>query len=248
VSWKIESPTIQTAVPDVSLLLSLVDYLNAKFGIRVKWLDDDGDWLDPPGLFLSATYPRSPAFAGVTVRQQRSFKRFLARRRRLMQIAPPRMRMNLNDFRKMLQVWDLHEGWSGSVSAGYDPERAVSLDTAASRVGVPRRFYYRAYKLVTGESYSLAGWMRLFGLFWQGRDHFRAYKSRGTGRGSQNLKDPNYAAVNRFYELVHKGTAVPQAIIETSLEAFCDPKTLAALADPANYLDILAAAEACSAK
>ena len=78
VSWKIESPTIQTSVPDLSLLLSLVDYLNANFGIRVKWLGDDRDWLDPPTLFLWASYPTGPAFAGTTVRQQRSFKGFLA--------------------------------------------------------------------------------------------------------------------------------------------------------------------------
>lgn len=248
VSWKIESPTIQSSVPDLSLLLSLVDYLNANFGIRVKWLDDDGDWLDPPAIFLWPSYPTAPVFAGATVRQQRSFKRFLARRRRLMQIAPPRLRMNLDDYRKMLQVWDLHEGWADSPSKGYDPEKAVSLDTAASRVGVPRRFYYRAFKLVTGEDYSLVGWLRLFGIFWAGCWHFRTYKSRGTGRGSQTRQDAELTAVSRFYRLVFQGVAIPEAIVETRLDAICGPETLAALTNPANYLDILSAAETQSAR
>jgi hypothetical protein len=235
-------------VPDLSLLLSLIDYLSAKFGIRVKWQDDDGDWLDPPGLFLWERYPTARAFAGTTVRQQRSFKRFLERRRRMMHVTPPRKRMSTDDFRKMLKVWDLREGWADSPSTGYDPEKAVSLDTAASRVGVPRRFYYRAFKLVTGEDYSLVGWLRLFGIFWEGRGHFRTFKSRGTGRGNKKVKDSEEEAVSRFFELVSQGIAIPQAIAETSLEAFCAPDTLGNLADPANYLDIFNVAQKHSAQ
>lgn len=247
VSWKIESPTIQTSVPDLSLLLSVVDYLNAKFGIRVKWLDDEGDWLVPPTLFIWASYPTAPAFAGTTVRKQRSFKRFLARRRTLMQIASPRQRMKLDDYRKMLQVWDLHEGWTDILSKGYDPEKAVSLDAAASRIGVHPRFYYRAFKLVTGESYSIAGWLRLFGLFWEGHWQFHTYKSRGTGRRSKTREEAEqkaeHEAVSRFYQLVSKGIAIPQAIAETRLDVFCPAETLEKLADPANYLDIFSVAQ-----
>ena len=169
-----------------------------------------------------------------------------------MQIAPPRQRMKPDDYRKMLQVWDLHEGWADSPSKGYDPEKAVFLDTAASRVGVPRRFYYRAFKLVTGESYSVAGWLRLFGLFWEGRWHFHTCKSRGTGRGSKRREEAEekaeHKAVTRFYQLVSKGIPIPQAIAETRLDVFCATETLGKLADPANYLDIFSVAQKHSAQ
>jgi hypothetical protein len=243
-----KNQAILRADPDVAQVLERVDFLKVKYGIVVRWVDADASFLDPPGLYLWNTYPSTPAFAGKTVREQRRFRRWLAARRGAMGITAPRHRPTLEDYRKMLQVWDLHEGWTDTPSKGYDPEKSVPLKTAVSRIGVHREFYYRAFKFVTGEDYSIVGWERLFGIFWEGRRHFRAYKSRGTGRGSKKLKSTEQEAVNRFFELVRQGTAIPQAIAEAQLETFCNPETLRKLSDPRSYLDILRAAEARSAQ
>jgi hypothetical protein len=238
-----KNQAILRADPDVAQVLEGVDFLKVKYGIVVQWLDADASFLDPPGLYLWNTYPSTPAFAGKTVREQRCFRRWLAARRRAQGITAPRHRLTLLDYRKMLQVWDLHEGWTYTPSKPYDPEKSVPLETAVLRIGVHREFYYRAFKFVTGEDYSLVGWVRLFGIFWEGCWHFRTYKSRGTGRGSKKLKTAEQKAVSRFFKLVLHGAAIPQAIAEAQLETFCSPEAIRNLTDPGKYHDILSAAE-----
>jgi hypothetical protein len=135
-----------------------------RFGL--SWtlpFDQDGNLLELPQPDLLPAFPAAPLYGGPTARGRRGFAKALAARRTHHGVKAPRNRTGDTTRRRMLAVWDLREGWTGSPATGYDTQRRLPLTEAMRRAGADDRDYYHAFRLVTGEEYSEQAWARIIG-------------------------------------------------------------------------------------
>ena len=108
-------------------------HLYDAYGIGWEYADMNGTAIEPPLLYLDPSYPDTPfpIFGGPTVRGRRRFKGGLDHRRKALNLTPRRRQAD-GYYSKLLEIWDKREGFCGPAQ-GYDPDRAVKLEAAASQ-------------------------------------------------------------------------------------------------------------------
>jgi hypothetical protein len=151
------------------------------YGIGWEYVDLNGTAIDPPLLYLDPSYPDPPGplFGGPTVRGRRQFKAGLDRRRKVLNLTPRRRQAD-EYYRKLLGIWDKREGFCGP-ALGYDPDRAVKLEQAASHVQMTPDAYYVAFRLIFGHEYEEALWQSYMAEPWIRRKK-NGNLRRGRGR------------------------------------------------------------------
>jgi hypothetical protein len=171
-----------------------------------------------------------------TVRNRREIVRALREQRFAVTGRHPQ-RQRGTYYHRLLVVWDRREGWTGQ---RYDPLQAVYFREAKMASKAKKDAYYRVFKIITGEAYSSLAWDLRFGTAWCSLCGVEAYRKRlrmatrrhrGRHRPVVNPDaSPSYhelpeeslefAAQNeveQFYNLLHTGVEVHDAIAQVAL-------------------------------